>query len=222
MKKVGVFLTVILLIGCSNKDNTSISNSALYGYVNINLPKINGMVECSEHPNVQQITNHYLDNGPVLGYYLNTETYKQIEKLGEINFDNYFMIYGDYQRENYRALQSDLEILENSLQQTLFEGDNFEQISTRIDEVYGTITAGKPALLEKYSAQPNARTMLMLMKYRNETGETSVISAINFILVKNRIVNMAFYMAYDGGKSIDILKERNNDVIDKLMNVNPL
>jgi len=220
MKKLVVLLAFILLMGCSNKDNKSYSNPALYGYVNISLPKINGMVECSDHPNVQQITINYLDNGPVLGYYLNSETYKRIDKLGEINFDNYFMIYGDYQRENYRASQSDLEILENNLQQTLFEGESFEQISTRIDEVYGTITAGKPALLEKYSAQPNVRTMLMLMKYKNEMNETSVISAVSFILVKNRIVNLAYYMTYDGGKSIDILKEKNNEVIKKLLEIN--
>ena len=219
MKEKVVFLMFIILTGCSN-NNKSDSNSALYGYVNINLPKINGMVECSTHPNVQPIIWQYLETGPVLGYYLNNETYKQIDKLSEIAYDNYFMIYGDYQRENYRAVINDLEIVEHNLQQTLFEGENFEQISSRIDEAYGTITAGQPALIEKYSPHPNVRTMLMLMKYKNDMGETSVVSAINFILVKNRIINLAYYMTYDGGKSIDILKEKNNDVIKKLMEMN--
>ena len=221
MKRIVVFLTLMILTGCSNNDSKkSSSNSALYGYVNIILPQINGMIECRTHPNVQQITRQYLETGPVLGYYLNNETYKQIDRLSEITYDNYFMIYGDYQRENYRGSVSDLELLENNLQQTLFESDNFEQISARIDEVYGTITAGKPALIEKYLPQPNVRTMLMLMKYKNETSETSVVSAINFILIKNRIVNLAYYMAYDGGKSIDILKEKNNEVIKKLLEIN--
>ena len=220
MKRIVVFIAFIILTGCSNNNNKSNSNSALYGYVNINLPGITGMVECRAHPNVQQIIRPYLETGPVLGYYLNNETYKQIDRLGEITYDNYFMIYGDYQRENYRAVESDLAIMENNLQQTLFEGENFEQISTRIDEAYGTITAGKPALIEKYSPQPNVRTMLMLMKYKNDTGETSVVSAINFILVKNRIINLAYYMTYDGGKSIDILKGKNNEAIKKLLEIN--
>ena len=220
MKRLVVFLTLILLTGCSNQDNKSNNHSALYGYVNIALPKIKGMTECRNNPNVQRMIQNYLETGPVLGYYLKDDTYKQIDKLGEISYDNYFMIYGDYQRENYRAVESDLEIVERNLQQTLFEGDNFDQISTRIDETYGTITAGKPALIEKYLPQPNVRTMLMLMKYKNETGETSVVSAINFILVKNRIVNLAYYMTYSGGKSIDLLKEKNNEAIKKLLEIN--
>jgi len=220
MKKLVVFLSFIIMTGCSNNDNKASNNSALYGYVNIGLPQIKGMIECRNHPNVQQITRNYLETGPVLGYYLNNDTYKQIDKLNEITYDNYFMIYGDYQRENYRAVESDLEIAERNLQQTLFEGENFEQISTRIDETYGTITAGKPALLEKYSLQPNVRTMIMLMKYKTETGETSVVCAIDFILLKNRIVNLAYYMTYNGGKSIDLLKEKNNEAVKKLLDLN--
>jgi hypothetical protein len=179
-----------------------------------------GLVECSAHPNVRQIIRNYLETGPVLGYYLNDDTYKQIDKLSEITYDDYFMIYGDYQRENYRAVESDLEIVERNLQQTLFEGENFEQISTRIDDAYGTITAGKPTLLEKYSPQPKVRTMIILLKYKNETGETNIVSAIDFILVKNRIVNLAYYMAYNGGKSIDILKEKNNEAVKKFLDIN--
>ena len=220
MKRLIVFLCFILLTDCSTKDTKSETNSALYGYVNIRLPKIKGMIECSTHPNVQQITRNYLETGPVLGYYLNNDTYKQIDRLSEITYNNYFMIYGDYQRENYRAVEGELEIVESNLQRTLFEGENFEQISSRIDEAYGTITAGKPALLEKYSPQPNVRTMIMLMKYKNENGESSVVSAINFILVKNRIVNLAYYMTYSGGKSIDLLKEKNNEAVKKLMEIN--
>ena len=220
MKKIVVFLALIILTGCSNSDNKSNGNTALFGYVNISLPKINGMTECRVHPNVQRITQQYLESGPVLAYYLNNATYKQIDKLNEISFGNYLMIYGDYQRENYRAVASDLDILESNLQQTLFEGDNFEQISSRLDEDYGALTAGKPALIEKYSSHPNVRTMIMLVKYQNEIGETSVISAINFILIKNRIVNMAYYLAYDGGKSIDVLREKNNEAIKRLLEVN--
>ena len=220
MKKWIVFFAFIMLAGCLNKDNNSCSDVALYGYVNLCLPRISGMTECRAHPNVQQIIQRYLESGPVLGYYLNNETYKQIDRLNEITYEDYFMIYGDYLRENYHAIEVDLEIMERNLEQTLFEGENFDQVSTRVEEAYGTITAGKPALLEKYSPQPNVRTMIVLMKYMNETGETVVISAIDFILVKNRLINLAYYMAYSGGKSIDDLKARNNEVVKKLMELN--
>ena len=31
---------------------------------------------------------------------------------------------------------------------------------------------------------------------------------------------MAYYMAYDGGKTIDLLKERNDGAVQKLMQLN--
>jgi len=180
------------------------------------------MTECGNHPTIQQITQQYQATGPVLGYYLNNEMYKQIDQIkpGETAYDDYFMIYGEYQRENYRAAERDLEIMEKNLEQTLFEGANFEQISSRIEDIYGTITAGKPALIEKYSPRKNVLTMIVLIKYRNETNETSVVSAVNCILLKNRLITMAYYMTYSGGKTIDAVKEKNNETVGRLMEVN--
>jgi len=222
MRNLGVFLTLITLISCANKDGGSCDNSALYGYVNICLPRIKGMTECRTHPNIQLITQQYLSSGPVLGYYLNNDTYKQIDQMksGEITYDDYFMIYGDYLRENYQATKNDLELMETNLEQTLFEGTNFEQVTSKIEEAYGTVTPGKPALIEKYSPQDNVMTMIVLIKYRNETGETTVVSAVDCILIKKRLITLAYYIAYRGGTTIDIIKQKNNDAVKRLMEAN--
>jgi len=222
MKKLGLFFTLITLIGCSNKESGTCVNSALYGYVNICLPQIKGMTECSAHPTIQLITQPYLTSGPVLGYYLNNETYKQIDqfKSGETTYNDYFMIYGDYQRENYQATQSDLELMQQNLELTLFETANFEQISTRIEEAYGTVTPGRPALIEKYSPQDNVLTMIVLIKYQNETGELTVVSAVDCILIKKRLITLAYYIAYNGGSSIESIKQKNNEAVKRLIETN--
>ena len=222
MKKLVVFFTLITLISCSNKESGYCDNSALYGYVNICLPNIKGMTECGAHPNIQLITRQYLSSGPVLGYYLNNETYKQIDqfKSGETTYNDYFMIYGDYIRENYQAMPGDLEAMEQNLEQTLFEGSNFDQVSSQIEEAYGTVTPGRPALLEKYSPHSNVRTMIVLIKYKNDTSETTVVSAVDCILIKKRLITLAYYIAYDGGSSIDIIKQKNNEAIKRLMEAN--
>lgn len=224
MQKVIGLLALFFFVSCSNGTNKNsgfkCENSALYGYVSICLPEVKGMTECRNNPNVQQIVQPYLTSGPILGYYLNNETFKQVEKLSEITYEDYFMLYGDYQRENYNAVEVDLDFVEKELAQTLFEGDSFDQISSKVEESYGTITAGKPALIEKYSPMPNVRTMIILMKYKNEAGETSVVSAVNFVLVKKRLINLAYYVAYNGGKSIDLIKEKNNQALVKLMEIN--
>ena len=222
MKKIVVFLTLVTLMSCSNKNSRLCDNSALYGYVTICLPTVKGMNECSSHPNIQAIIQPFLDSGPVLGYYLNNEMYKQIDRIqaAETTYDDYFMIYGDYLRENYQAVQSDLALMEDNLAQTLFEGSNFEQITSRIEEAFGTVTPGQPVLLEKYSPHNNVRTMIVLMKYQHETGETIVLSAVNCILVKRRLITLAYYIAYRGGESFEGIKQKNNEAVKRLMEAN--
>jgi len=58
------------------------------------------------------------------------------------------------------------------------------------------------------------------MKYKNGTDETSVVSAVDFVLLKKRLFNVAYYVAYDGGKSIDQAKEKNDAFIEKLLQLN--
>jgi hypothetical protein len=223
MKKIVGLWVLCLLTGCSGaakKKMPGCKNSVLYGYVNFCLPEMDGMTECRTQAGVQEVIQPYLASGPVLAYYLNDGTYKQVDQLKDISYEDYFLMYGEYQLENYQAREADLEQAEKDLEQTLFEGNNFDRISDRIEEYYRTMTVGKPALIEKYSPRPNVRTMIILMKYMHEDGETSVVSAVDFVLLKNRLFNLAYYVAYDGGKSIDEAKNKNNVFIDRLLDIN--
>jgi hypothetical protein len=181
-----------------------------------------GMTECSTHPIIQQITQQFRTTGPVLGYYLNNTMYKNIYlyKPGETALNDYFMIYGEYLKENVQAAENDLEMMEKNLEQTLFDRTNFEQISSKTEDPYGNIIPDKPVLLEKYSSQPNVRTMIVLLKYKNGTSETTVISAVNCILIKKRLITLAYYLSYNGGKTIDSIKQKNKEVVKKLMEAN--
>ncbi|MDR1602429.1 MAG: hypothetical protein LBS42_08385 [Tannerella sp.] len=218
--KITVKLLILLALtacSCSDRKDAACRNSVFYGYVNICLPEIKGMTECLSHENVKRIVQPYLASGPVLGYYLNSETYAQIDSPEMIAYDTYFMLYGEYQHENYPAAVSDLESKTAGLEKSLFDKDGFEQIEKNM----GTVKAEKPVLLEKYSPHPNVRTMIVLMKYKNGEGtETSVVSAANVILVKQRLLNLAYYVAYSGGKSIDDLKQKNESVVDAFLKAN--
>jgi hypothetical protein len=222
MKQIVVLgaLTVMAVCSCQNKKDAVCTDTALYGYVSICLPEISGMKECRTQAGVQEVIRPYLTSGPVLGYYLNNETYKQVDKLKEITYEDYVMMYGSYQHENYPAQVGDLDLAEKDLEETLFDVKHFDRISSTVEEYYGTITAGQPALIEKYSRHENVRTMIVLMKYKNGTDETSVVSAVDFVLLKKRLFNVAYYVAYDGGKSIDQAKEKNDAFIEKLLQLN--
>ena len=211
----------LLLGSCTRTaDKGSADTSELYGYVNIRLPHIEGMNECHTHPAVMAFTERYRQSGPILGYYLDDATYPRVDSLGRITFDNYFMIYGDYNRENYEAGATDLPLMQEQLERSLV-GTNWQELGRRTEEVYNTLMVGQPAILQKYSPQPDVLTMIILMKYRQENGvESTVVSAANCILVKKRLLNMAYYMAYQNASTIDALKQRNDAAVKAFMAAN--
>ncbi len=225
MKKLLIqcsILAVLLLLGsCQHSaDKGADQPSELYGYVNIRLPHIDGMNECHRHPAVMAFTERYRQSGPILGYYLDDATYPRVDSLGRISFDNYFMIYGDYNRENYDAGADDLPLMQEQLERSLV-GTNWQEIGRRTEEAYNTLMLGQPAIIEKYSPQPGVLTMIILMKYSREDGaESTVVSAANCILLKKRLLNMAYYMAYQNTSTIDALKQRNNAAVSALMAAN--
>ncbi|MDR2120373.1 MAG: hypothetical protein LBP64_05810 [Tannerella sp.] len=219
MKTVIRLVALLALTCCTGSGHRGggCENSVFYGYVNICLPEIKGMKECLAHENVKKIVQPYLAVGPVLGYYLNDDTYGKIDSLGTITYDTYFMLYGEYRHENYQASVDDLEQKTAGLEKSLFDREGFAQIEKNM----GAVKAEKPVLLEKYSPHPNVRTMIVIMKYKSDDGtETSVVSAANVILIKQRLLNLAYYVAYSGGKSIDDLKMKNEAVVDIFMKLN--
>lgn len=211
----------LLVAGCNRSANKGGNDtSELYGYVNIRLPHIEGMNECHRHPRVMAFTERYRQSGPILGYYLDDATYPRIDSLGRITFDNYFMIYGDYNRENYDAAPDDLPLMQEQLERSLV-GTDWQELGRRTEDVYNTLMVGRPAIIEKYSPQPGVLTMIILMKYQQEGGaESTVASAANCILLKKRLLSMAYYMAYQNAGTIQALKQRNDAAVKALMAAN--
>ena len=215
------FIATLLLSSCHRTaEKTPDGSSELYGYVNIHLPQIEGMNECHRHPRVEAFTERYRQSGPILGYYLDDATYPRIDSLGQITFDNYFMIYGDYNRENYDAQATDLPLMQEQLERSLV-GTDWQTLGRNTDDVNNTLMVGRPAIIEKYSPQPGVLTMIILMKYQQEGGaESTVASAANCILLKKRLLSMAYYMAYQNANTILTLKQRNDAAVKALMAAN--
>lgn len=215
------FIATLLLSSCHRTaEKTPDGSSELYGYVNIHLPQVEGMNECHNHPRVKAFTERYRQSGPILGYYLDNATFPRIDSLGQITFDNYFMIYGDYNRENYDAEDTDLPLMQEQLERSLV-GTDWQALGRSTEDINNTLMVGRPAIIEKYSPQPGVLTMIILMKYQQEGGaESTVASAANCILLKKRLLSMAYYMAYQNANTILTLKQRNDAAVKALMAAN--
>ena len=100
-------------------------------------------------------------------------------------------------------------------------GTDWQTLGHNTDDVNNTLMVGRPTIIEKYSPQPGVLTMIILMKYQQEGGaESTVASAANCILLKKRLLSMAYYMAYQNANTILTLKQRNDAAVKALMAAN--
>ena len=135
-----IFIACLLSISCSknketahvidsNKNLTSICKPKQllcqdylnYGGTDICIPEIDGMVECLNNPSIKSRTSQIEMYGTInLGYYLNEKTFKNIESLKDMGFDDYIKVWGSEKISTVKVSKSEFlewsksEILSNS------------------------------------------------------------------------------------------------------------
>lgn len=233
MNKLLGLLTIILLLGCTssvkNDSNTSsqpsetqpeCDKSVSFGGVNLCLPSIDGMTECYSLPIVKALADRTeYEKNSVLAYYLNNEVYKQVDRLNDITFDDYFKIYIVNGLKDTKVVQSDLDRMADMMEDNFIK-KNWSDIKQKSEAAFGFLSIGKPVFMESYSPHKNVRTQVMLIKYQMENYEKVVLSIINFIMLKQRLICMAYYRDYENPESVIDFKSKNDYIVLSIMEEN--
>lgn len=206
----------------TNKANvTDCKNSINYGGISICLPEIDGMKECHKSIIVSKLTDRIFPKSyKIIAYYLNKETYKKINDLFNLKYDDYLLIYGQEKYENSYATQSDLEETTRSQSNNFDWNDSIKNIEKRLDSLSSNISIGKPVLIENYSPCEEVKSTVMLTKLQFENNEYVITGIMNIVLIKNRLIIACYYKDYDGPKSVKAAKAKNDYMILQLVNEN--
>lgn len=223
-KSIFLFLTTISLFffSCSKNnqqsklENQSKSDSktcekiVAFGDINICLPEVDGMTECYNIPIVKTLTDKFEYKGnTVLAFYLNNKTYKEVNKLDQIVYDDYFKIYATDNLKNVKFGQAELDQGAN-----MFEGsflkENWDKIKGKILKDHNNISIGRPVLIESYSPHKKIKTFVIIAKYEMNGYENVMLGTLNLILIKNRIINLAYYRKYEDEESIKKTRAKND------------
>ena len=99
-----------------------------------------------------------------------------------------------------------------------FIKENWDEFSKEIDKIEIEAEIGVPTFIEKYNANKESFSFIMLTKYNFEGIEPYTLAmTINGYLKNDRLIWMAYYLNYEEPKTIDILKTKSNKLLVELL-----
>ena len=219
MKKIiDTILILFLLSNWTFAQEINCVRKAYFGKTEICLPQIEGYQECYSDSIVKQVADGTeVPVNMVLGFYLNNETFEKKDSLGLFSFDNYFKVYGTKQIKDYKANYELLKQMQEVLAGN-FISKNWELMLKEIDKIGLELEIGVPTVIKTYNLNKNSFTYVMLARYEIEGVEPYTMAmTINGLLINERLIWMAYYLNYNGDKTILELQEKSNTILTKLL-----
>lgn len=222
MNKTTIIIVLLVLVGAIKKtffdneikklDKTNLPclSSAKVGDVNICMPEIDGMHECHLNSSIIKRTSSFNHNGnSIIGFYINDHYYNNIDKAEEMKFDDYCQIYTIKKIEQLNISE---EIFKEFINQTdtVVSKEYWNIIKYQLEKKNYNSTFSKPVLLENYSIKYNVKSQVIISKINVLNDENVMLCIINYMLIKNKIIYLAYYMKYDGEESIKNAKAKND------------
>ena len=191
-----------------------------FGDIDFCLPEIEGMTECYSSPKVKVRADAFnYEGNSILGYYLNNETYQQMENLDSISYDDYAQVYVTNNLKGIKVGQAELAQMANTMGSDFIQ-ENWSDMQKKLEHSYDDLSIGTPVLVESYSPHTKVKSFVMLSKIKTNREEAVMLMTLNIIEMKERLIWLAYYKFYDGEESIKEAKSKNDYIINRLMKVN--
>lgn len=230
MRNISGFIVLCLICACVNSGNkknmTASKNrncdtSVLFGDVNICIPNVKGYKDAHSFPDMAKQSRMIEANGnAVLGFYISDTANLGRTTDVDLYYEDYYTIFSPQQLKDVRSDESDLkETMRAALQN--FSVQDWDSTKNRIKQMTsGQLEVNKPVLIRTYSLNDNISSAIVLMKVGHEGRMNSIVFCMNMLLIKDRIVSMAYYLNYTGVESIIKLKKNSDRIALELLNAN--
>ncbi len=204
----------------ADQEQISCENKAAFGDMQFCLPDIDGMTECYDLPLVKSLADQFeADGNSVLAFYLNDSTYKHVDSLDKIVYDDYFKIYVTNSLQNIRQDIADLDEMVQMIKGNYLQ-ENWNELKQKTESKMDFLSVDVPVIVESYTPHEQVRTIIMLIKYVVGESEVVIVATMNMILLHDRLIWLAYYKHYDGEASIKNAKSKNDYIALRLMSEN--
>lgn len=219
-KTAGLLLSIILFLNCTQKGQPCV-NSVSFGDINICLPEIAGMKECYSIPIVKARADkfNYVGNS-ILGYYLNDYSYNHLADFDKSTTDDSFQLFATNKMKGLKVGQRELDYVVNMMSGKHIKS-NMKEVEKIGQGIFDYISIDSTVLIESYSTNINIRTIVTLNKVQiNNGAEVIIVSVLNMVILKERLITLSYYKIYEGLESITNAKQKNNNFLLRLLNSN--
>ncbi len=155
-----------------------------------------------------------------LAYYLNNEEYKELDKFGVEDHDDYFRITAVNALKNKKSVRSDLDMLAKQVEGA-FYSEQWDSVKANTEKNHDYLfSIDKPVLIETYKPNSEIITEVVLMKLKTGDREIISIMTLNLIIIKERLITLGYIKDYDGVESIKKTKSKNDFIVLRLLDEN--
>ena len=150
----------------------------------------------------------------LFGYAANRDKYGNLrlvtcKTIKEEQTDNYLVV-------SEAILKEMQEVLEGN-----FFSANWGEIKDELAELELEIEVGEPRMIESYNLNKESFSLIMLTKYDlDEENSYTLAMVINGILLKDRLVWMAYYLEYEDQSTFETIKAKSNLITNSLLKAN--
>lgn len=209
-------LVILILLCIPNWGHTQeCSRVVLFGNTEICLPNIAGMKESYSNFNVKTLAD--LLKSPdeiILGFYLNNDDYGKINTtlLDEGISKDFAKIFSI---ETIANISVDEEVLDYFVTVTKSAFDNRWSSFKENSDVFKKasemdIDFGKPIFLEDYEIASKIKSLVLLNKFSIDSESKILVMILNYIIIKERLICLAYYETYTGPDQIENTKSKND------------
>lgn len=210
----------LLLIICSSSalNAQECDNIVEYGTTSLCMPSIAGYEEGYSNENVKAIADagRYDDN-QILGIYLLSDDYKLIRDGSAAPMNEYCKVYGTSKLRNVDVDQKQFDEFEQIISESFSVSP---EIKEKAKDYFKFDDLDTPITIEKYSLNNTSTTAVMLVNSIFDGVRITQITTVNFFLIKNRILCLAYYVDYEGKDSIADAKKGNDLILMSIQNSN--
>ncbi len=206
---------------CAQSQESLCQRITNFGDVQLCLPTIETYQECYMESGIKELADAAeVPINEVLGFYIDDSTYHKKDQIDNIQFDNYFKIYGtkEIQYENITKIELNQTY---DLLKSNFIITNWDSIVHELDKTGLQIDIGVPTKVDDYRITDESFTIILLVKYQiSENDFYTMAMTINGMLINKRMIWMAYYLEFEGKTTIEKLKINSNKILDKILESN--
>lgn len=226
------FCMFLLTIACKEKHNNSTKeniveknydknckNSVDYGDRAFCLPTIKGYTEAYTNPNFKKRADAIEDEQNVtLAYYVTNDLYSKANALDTISFDDFYKVYVSNMAKNYSLTRNEMNEVMNAMTGGMLE-KTVDDIKKE-GKLANNLSIKNPVLVDKFKPHYDALGAIVLMEMASEFETKTLAISMNTLLIKNRLIFVAYYLNYKNIETFTVLKKNTEDFITTFIEAN--